>query len=106
MTGGPAVGSAVITDACRGRLHLAEDGLAAARGARGLLDDQLLDARRATSYAETAVRTAALRVLANENLEPLIEQAIEARANYLESVGGLRWLLRNGALPNGDARRA
>ncbi len=50
------------------------------------------------------MRTAALRALAAEELEPLIERAVEARAAYLEAVGGLGWLLRNGALPAGDVR--
>ena len=90
--------------AARGNLRTAEDGLQAARGARALLDDQLIDARRAVTNTETAVRSAALAVLAHENLEPLLEQAIEARASYLESIGGLSWLIRTGGVPSGDAR--
>jgi hypothetical protein len=94
----------ITTGAARGALRQAEDGLQAARGARALLDDQLIDARRSLTSAEAAVRRAALAVLAEEELEPLIEQAIEARANYLEAVGALAWLVRNAATPNGDAR--
>jgi hypothetical protein len=96
--------AAITQGAARGGLRSAEDALAAARGAKALLDGQIAEARRSVSFAETAVRTAALSVLANENLEPLIERAIEARADYLEAVSGLGWLIRNGATPNGDAR--
>jgi hypothetical protein len=46
----------------------------------------------------------ALRVLAAEALEPLIERAVTARADYLQAVAGLAWLLRNGAMPDGDVR--
>ena len=44
------------------------------------------------------------RVLAEEKLEALIEPAITARASYLEAIGGLGWLIRNHAVPNGDVR--
>jgi hypothetical protein len=54
--------------------------------------------------AEAAVRTAALRMLAAEGLEILLESAVTARASYLEAVGGLGWLLRNHAMPAGDVR--
>jgi hypothetical protein len=95
---------AITTGAARGGLRTAEDGLAAARGAKALLDDQVLDARRAVGIAEATVRAAALRVLAAEELEPLIERAVNARASYLEAVGGLGWLIRNHAMPSGDTR--
>jgi hypothetical protein len=88
----------------RGNLRTAEDALTASRGAKQLLDDELLTARRAAGLAEAAVRSAALRVLAAETLEDLIESAINARAAYLESVAGLGWLIRNHGVPSGDAR--
>jgi hypothetical protein len=96
--------AAITQGAARGGLRQAEDSLAAANGAKSLIDGQIADARRATSYAETAVRTAALAVLAAEELEGLITAAVAARATYLESVGGLSWLIRNGAVPSGDVR--
>jgi hypothetical protein len=49
-------------------------------------------------------RKAARTVIAAERLEDLLDEATEARANYLESVGQIGWLLRNHAVPDGDAR--
>ena len=69
-----------------------------------MIDDQLIDARRATSTAEAAVRKAALRVIGEEALENLIKSAVSARASYVDAVGGLSWLIRNHAVPNGDLR--
>jgi hypothetical protein len=95
---------AITTGAARGGVRAAEDNLSAAKGAKQLLDDELLTARRAVSYAESAVRSAALSVLAEEELEPLLETAVAARASYIDAVGGLSWLIRNHGVPNGDAR--
>ena len=96
--------SAAHTDAARGRLRLAEDALSAARGAAALLADQAHYARHNVSNATAAVRTAALRVIASETLENLIESATTARASYLEAVGSLGWLIRHHAVP--ERRRA
>jgi hypothetical protein len=104
MTGTKAEAVGVTTGAARGNLRTAEVALSAARGAKALLDDQFIDARRAVANAETAVLAAALRVLGAEELETLIESAINARAGYLEAVAGLSWLVRNSAIPSGDAR--
>jgi hypothetical protein len=100
----PNAAATITTGAARGGLHTAEDALSAARGAKVLLDDRLLDARRAVSFAEDRARKAALHVLAAESLESLLESAITARAAYLEGVAALGWLIRNHALPSGDAR--
>jgi hypothetical protein len=92
MTGERAETGAPTVGAARGNLRTAEDALSAARGARGLIGDQMHYAQRNLANAETAVRTAAIAVLASENLEPLIEQAITARADYIESIASLGWL--------------
>jgi hypothetical protein len=73
------------------------------RGAKALLDGQIAE-RRAVSFAEDAVRAAALRVLAAEELEGLITTAVNARASYIDAVGSLAWLLRNHAEPSADDR--
>ena len=62
------------------------------------------DARAALGFANDKARKAAHAVLAAERLEALLIEAAEARANYLESVGQLGWLLRNHAIPTGDRR--
>jgi len=87
-----------------GNLSQARDAVDVARGARTLIDVQLTDARQVMANAEAAVRQAALRVLASEELENLIEAATAARADYVEAIGGLSFLIRNGAVPSGDAR--
>jgi hypothetical protein len=92
MTGTKAEAVGVTTGAARGNLRTAEVALSAARGAKALLDDQFIDARRAVANAETAVLAAALRVLGADELETLIESAINARAGYLEAVAGLTQL--------------
>ena len=104
MTGTRTEAQGVTQGAARGQLRSAEDGLQVARGAKAMLDDQLFDARRATSYAEDRVHSAALAVLADETLEDLIELAITTRAAYLELISALGWLIRNGAVPGGDIR--
>jgi hypothetical protein len=43
-------------------------------------------------------------VIAAERLEGLLTAATEGRANYLESVGALGWLLREHAIPLNDRR--
>ena len=97
-------GPAPSVAAARAALVVAADGLAAARGARGLLDAELTAARAAVGHANDRARRAAVRVIAAERLEGLLTAATEARANYLESVGQLGWLIREHAVPNGDAR--
>jgi ribosomal protein L37AE/L43A len=96
--------SDLSVDGARGRLRLAEDGLSAARGARGLIDDRLHYAQSNLTNATAALRTAALRVLAKGELEPLLQQAIEARSAYLEAVGSLGWLILQRAVPANDIR--
>ena len=99
-TAGPAPSVA----ATRAALAAAVDGLAAARGARGLLDAELTAARGALATAQAATHRAATRVIAAERLEDLLTAATEGRANYLESVGALGWLLREHAIPLNDRR--
>jgi hypothetical protein len=104
MTGTRPEAVPITQGAARGGLRSAEDSLSAARGARALLDDQLHYAQRNVADADAAVRSAALRVLGKEELENLLETAVSARAHYIESISGLSWLIRNGAVPVGDAR--
>jgi hypothetical protein len=104
LTGGPIPASAMTSGAARGNLRTAEDALAAARGARALLDDQAMDARRNLTNAAAAVRSAALRVLAAEEFEDTLTAAVEARADYVEAVGSLAWLIRSHAIASDDAR--
>jgi hypothetical protein len=104
LTGGPTPVQGITAGAARGNLRTAEDILTTARAARQLLDDQADQARRAVSFAENRVRSAALRVLAAEELEGLITAAINARANYAESIAALAFLIRARVIPNGDVR--
>ena len=104
LTGERAVRVDLPVDAARGKLRLCEDALQAARGARALIDDKLHYAKNDLANAERAVHAAALRVIASEQLETLIMATVEARASYLESLAGLAWLIRSGAIPNGDVR--
>jgi hypothetical protein len=104
MTGERAETGAPTVGAARGNLRTAEDALSAARGAKALLEDKLHYAKRSLANAETAVRSAAVRVLGSETLEALLETAVSARADYVDAIGGLSWLIRNGATPSDDAR--
>ena len=104
LTGARAEAAGITADAARGRLRLAEDALHTARGAKALIEDKAHYARLNVTSAEAAVRGAALRVLAAEELEALITTAALARADYVEAIAGLSFLIRNGAIPNGDIR--
>ncbi len=104
LTGTHAEPAGVTVGAARGGLRTAEDALQAARGAKGLIDDQLHYAKPSLVNAEAAVRRAALVVISSEELENLIELATDARAGYLHALGGLSWLIRNHAVPDGDVR--
>jgi hypothetical protein len=104
LTGSRAEPAGITTGAARGALRTAEDALNAARGASALLADQLHYAKPNLVNAEGAVRSAALRVIAAEQLEDLIEVATESRATYIETIAALGWLIRNHAVPNGDVR--
>jgi hypothetical protein len=104
LTGERAVRADLPVDAARGKLRLCEDALQAARGARALIDDKLHYAKSSFANAHAAVSSAALRVIAAEEFEDTLAAAVAARADYLEAIGSLRWLIRNGAIPNGDIR--
>jgi hypothetical protein len=56
--------------------------------------------------AKESRRNAALKRIVAEEWEPLIAKAVEARADYIEALGDIAWLLRNGAAPANDARGA
>jgi len=60
-------------------------------------------AQRASSLAQAGRKAAAIKKLAAKELEPLIAEAIEARAAYIETIAALGWLIRKG---HGDARAA
>jgi hypothetical protein len=88
----------------RTELAAAVDALVIAKNARAILDTKLGDARKAVGYAFDRARKAARGVIAAEMLEDLLGAAAEARANYLETVGQLGWLVQSHAIPNGDSR--
>jgi hypothetical protein len=91
-------------DAARNKLRICEDELQAARGASALLSDKLHYGRQNLITAEANVRSAALRVIGVEELEPLLSTAVAARADYIEAIGCLSWLIRNHCVPSGDIR--
>ena len=85
-------------------MRLAEDALAAARGAKGLIEDQAHYARRNVANAQAAVRSAALKALAAEELEGLITAAVAARADLRRGDRRTGWLIRHRAAA--ERRRA
>jgi hypothetical protein len=104
LTGERAVRTDLPVDAARGKLRLCEDALQAARGARALIEDKLHYAKSSLANAHAAVSSAALRVIAAEEFEDTLTTAVVARADYLEAIGSLGWLIRNHCVPNGDVR--
>jgi hypothetical protein len=90
--------------AARGELAAAVDALVIAKNARTILDSKLKDAQASVGYASDRARKAARGVIAAERLEELLTDAAEFRAQYLETVGQLGWLIQSHAIPNGDSR--
>jgi hypothetical protein len=70
------------------------------------LTQQQWFAEQAPMRAKESRRNAALKRIVAEEWEPLIAKAVEARADYIEALGDIAWLLRNGAAPANDARGA
>jgi hypothetical protein len=101
---GKSVGPSSAGAKSRAALAEAVDAAVLAKNSRTILESRLTDAKLAVGYAADAARKAARTVIASERLEDLINDAIEARSNYLESVGQIGWLFRNHAVPDGDAR--
>jgi hypothetical protein len=62
--------------------------------------------QQAPVMAAWGQRSAAIRRLAAEEYEQRLEATAAARAAYIEGIGDLRWMLRNGAVPHNDARPA
>jgi hypothetical protein len=102
---GTPVGPASSAAAARAELANAVDALVVCKNARTILEGKLADARSAVSFVSDKVKKAGHAVLVAEKLEPLLNAAIEARAQYVDAVGALGWLVRNHAI-NGDDRRA
>jgi hypothetical protein len=80
------------------------DALSVASSARVLLEEKLKTAQLAVGYAADKCKKAARAVIAAERMEDLISDAVEARAAYVDAIGGLAWLLRQHAVPDGDSR--
>jgi hypothetical protein len=84
----------------RARANLAEaiDSAVVAKNGRVILESRLTDAKTAVGYAADAARKAARTVISSERIEDLINDALEARAAYVDAVGALGWLVRNHAI--------
>jgi hypothetical protein len=104
LTGDAAPSAGVTSGAARGLVRTAEDALHAARGARGLLEDQHHYAEKAVTSAAAVVHSAALHVLVEDELETVLSAAVAARAAYLTGIQVLAWFLTQHAVPNGDVR--
>jgi hypothetical protein len=72
--------------------------LTVAKSARAILDTKLKEARDRVGFANDKAKKAARGVIAAELQESLISEVVEAKSNYIESVGRLRWLHLNHAL--------
>ena len=101
---GKTVGPSSAGAKARAALADARDALQIAKSARVLVEERLQAAKSQVDFAFDKCRKAARSVIAAERLEDLITDAVEARAQYVDALGSLTWLLQQHAVPNGDSR--
>ena len=104
--GGKPPGPMPSAAAARAELAASVDSLMVAKNAKAILDTKLRDAQSAVSFANDKTKKAARGVIAAELQEELIADTIEAKAEYIEFVGRLRWLHVNHALVGDQSRRS
>ena len=94
------------SSAAKARAALADaaDALATAKSARGMVEEKLQAARTQVDFVFDKCRKAARSVIAGEMLEGLLNAATEARAEYIDALGSIAWLMQQHAIPAGDAR--
>jgi hypothetical protein len=91
-------------DVARAQLAVASDAVENALAAKQHFDGAINAATLSVDAARTRAGKAAIAVIAFEQLEDLLDVAVEARAAYVEAIGKLGWLLRNGMSSTTDAR--
>jgi hypothetical protein len=105
LTTGKTVGPSSAGAKARAELANAVDAAVVAKNGRVILESRLTEAKSAVAFAMDKVRKSCLQVIADEKMSDLLGSAIAGRAQYLESIGQLSWLLRSHAVDDAGVRQ-
>ena len=91
--------------AARGEMAAAVDAAVAAKNAVVIIRSRIESAQQSVAFALDKVKKACQAVIAAEKISDLLGSAIAGRAQYLESIGQLSWLLRSHAIDDLGVRQ-